>query len=198
MAIHSGIFCLGNSMDRGGLWAIVHGVVRVVHDLATRPPWPLGNMLLPLSLSPPPRLPPGFSFCVHPLQGKAQGPAAPVLRTVTLSIFWKLRVPKCSAIVETWSPEGFHFPVRVSFRSSWCLQTTSLKLLLLLRRDYRALIGVRSLSLWTVEAWPFEEEGRPSASQVLSGRKMWCGRGYKFGSGLPGEPGSNWKPGAFV
>lgn len=123
---------------------------------------------------------------------------APVLGTVTLSIFWKLRVPKCSALVRTWSPEGFHFPVRVSFRSSWCLQTSSLKLLFLLRRDYRALIGVRSLSLWTEEAWPFEEEDRPSASRILSERKKWSGRGCKFGGELPGEPGSNWKPGAFV
>ena len=81
--------------------------------------------------------------------------------------------------------------MRVSVRSSWCLQTTFLKLLLLLRRDYRALIGVRSLSLWTVEAWPSEEEDRPSASRVLSGRKKRCGRGCKFGGGLPGEPRSN-------
>ena len=30
--------CLGNPMDRGGWWAIVHGVARVGHDLATEPP----------------------------------------------------------------------------------------------------------------------------------------------------------------
>ena len=28
--------CLGNPMDRGAWWAIVHGVARVVHDLATK------------------------------------------------------------------------------------------------------------------------------------------------------------------
>ena len=27
--------CLGNPMDRGAWWAIVHGVARVRHDLAT-------------------------------------------------------------------------------------------------------------------------------------------------------------------
>ena len=30
--------CLGNPMDRGGWWAIVHGVARVGHDLATKSP----------------------------------------------------------------------------------------------------------------------------------------------------------------
>ena len=30
--------CLGNPMDRGGLWATVHGVTRVRHNLATKPP----------------------------------------------------------------------------------------------------------------------------------------------------------------
>ena len=29
--------CLGNFMDRGALWATVHGVARVGHDLATKP-----------------------------------------------------------------------------------------------------------------------------------------------------------------
>ena len=29
--------CLGNPMDRGAWWAIVHGVARVRHDLATKP-----------------------------------------------------------------------------------------------------------------------------------------------------------------
>ena len=28
--------CLGNPMDRGGWWAIVHGVARVGHDLAIK------------------------------------------------------------------------------------------------------------------------------------------------------------------
>ena len=32
--------CLGNPMDRGGWWAIVHGVSRVRHDLVTKPPPP--------------------------------------------------------------------------------------------------------------------------------------------------------------
>ena len=30
--------CLENSMDRGALWASVHGVARVGHDLVTTPP----------------------------------------------------------------------------------------------------------------------------------------------------------------
>ena len=30
--------CLGNPMDRGALWATVHGVARVRHNLATKPP----------------------------------------------------------------------------------------------------------------------------------------------------------------
>ena len=29
---------LGNSMDRGALWATVYGVARVGHDLETKPP----------------------------------------------------------------------------------------------------------------------------------------------------------------
>ena len=29
--------CLGNPMDRGALWAMVHSVTRVRHDLATKP-----------------------------------------------------------------------------------------------------------------------------------------------------------------
>ena len=33
--------CLENSVDRGAWWATVHGVTRVRHDLATKPP-PLG------------------------------------------------------------------------------------------------------------------------------------------------------------
>ena len=32
--------CLGNPMDRGTWWATVHGVARVRHDLATKPPLP--------------------------------------------------------------------------------------------------------------------------------------------------------------
>ena len=32
--------CLENPMDRGALQAIVHGVARVGHDLATKPPPP--------------------------------------------------------------------------------------------------------------------------------------------------------------
>ena len=31
--------CLGNPMDRGAWLAIVHGVARVGHDLATKPPY---------------------------------------------------------------------------------------------------------------------------------------------------------------
>ena len=30
--------CLENPMDRGAWWATIHGVVRVGHDLATKPP----------------------------------------------------------------------------------------------------------------------------------------------------------------
>ena len=30
--------CLGNPMDRRALWATVHGVARVRHNLATKPP----------------------------------------------------------------------------------------------------------------------------------------------------------------
>ena len=30
--------CLENLMDRGAWWATVHGVARVRHDLATKPP----------------------------------------------------------------------------------------------------------------------------------------------------------------
>ena len=31
-------YCLENSMDRGAWWAAVHGLVRVGHDLVTKPP----------------------------------------------------------------------------------------------------------------------------------------------------------------
>ena len=40
MATHS-ISCLENPMDRGAWRATVHGVARVKHDLATKPPLPL-------------------------------------------------------------------------------------------------------------------------------------------------------------
>ena len=30
--------CLGNLMDRGSSWSIIHGVSRVGHNLATKPP----------------------------------------------------------------------------------------------------------------------------------------------------------------
>ena len=33
--------CLGNPMDRGAQWAIIHGVTRIRHDLVTKPPPPL-------------------------------------------------------------------------------------------------------------------------------------------------------------
>ena len=33
--------CLGNPMDRGVWWATVHGIARVRHDLATKPPPPV-------------------------------------------------------------------------------------------------------------------------------------------------------------
>ena len=33
--------CLGNPIDRGFWWAIVHGVARVGHDLATKILWVL-------------------------------------------------------------------------------------------------------------------------------------------------------------
>ena len=32
--------CLGNPMDRGAWWPVVHGVARAEHDLATKPPPP--------------------------------------------------------------------------------------------------------------------------------------------------------------
>ena len=35
--------CLENPMDRGAWWATVHGVARVGHDLATKPPPPPPN-----------------------------------------------------------------------------------------------------------------------------------------------------------
>ena len=37
--------CLGNPMERGACRAIVHWVVRVGHDLVTKPPSPLGQPL---------------------------------------------------------------------------------------------------------------------------------------------------------
>ena len=38
--------CLENTMDRGAWWATVHGVTRVKHDLATKPPPPPLEQLL--------------------------------------------------------------------------------------------------------------------------------------------------------
>ena len=38
--------CLENLMDRGACWATVHGVARVGHDLATKPPPPSGCSLI--------------------------------------------------------------------------------------------------------------------------------------------------------
>ena len=38
MATHSSILTLEKPMDRGARQAIVHGVTRVGHDLATKPP----------------------------------------------------------------------------------------------------------------------------------------------------------------
>ena len=46
--------CLGNPMDRGAWWATVHGVTRVRHDLATKPP------------PPAPRSPPHSFACTRP------------------------------------------------------------------------------------------------------------------------------------
>ena len=38
MATHSNILAWKKPMDRGAWWAIVHGVARDGHDLATKPP----------------------------------------------------------------------------------------------------------------------------------------------------------------
>ena len=38
--------CLENPMVRGAWWATIHGVTRVGHDLATKPPPPLVQNLL--------------------------------------------------------------------------------------------------------------------------------------------------------
>ena len=40
MATHSSILAWENPMDRGAWQAAVHGVARVRHDLATKPPPP--------------------------------------------------------------------------------------------------------------------------------------------------------------
>ena len=40
--------CLGNPLDRGAWWATAHGVTRVGHDLATKPP-PKIHMILPIT-----------------------------------------------------------------------------------------------------------------------------------------------------
>ena len=37
--------CLENSMDRGAWWATVNGVIRVRHDLVTKPPYDVFNSL---------------------------------------------------------------------------------------------------------------------------------------------------------
>ena len=42
--------CLGNSMNRAAWWAIVHGVARVGHDLATKLPQSLVCVLLSLQV----------------------------------------------------------------------------------------------------------------------------------------------------
>ena len=42
--------CLGNAMDRGECWAIVHGVIRVGHNLVTKPAPYIDNILTPLFL----------------------------------------------------------------------------------------------------------------------------------------------------
>ena len=39
-------YCLRNPIDRGAWQALVHGVARVRHDLATKPPWPYLNGLV--------------------------------------------------------------------------------------------------------------------------------------------------------
>ena len=36
--------CLENPMDRGAWWATIHGVTRVGHNLATKPPPPPGSL----------------------------------------------------------------------------------------------------------------------------------------------------------
>ena len=38
--------CLGNSMDRGAWWAIVHGAARVRHSLVTKPPLPINTQVI--------------------------------------------------------------------------------------------------------------------------------------------------------
>ena len=39
-------YCLRNPIDRGAWQALVHGVARVRHHLATKPPWPYLNGLV--------------------------------------------------------------------------------------------------------------------------------------------------------
>ena len=43
MATHSSILVLKNPIDIGAWWTTVHGVARVGHDLATKPPPPRGS-----------------------------------------------------------------------------------------------------------------------------------------------------------
>ena len=38
MTTHSSILSMEDPMDRGAWWATVHGVARVRHDLASKPP----------------------------------------------------------------------------------------------------------------------------------------------------------------
>ena len=38
MVTHFQYFCQGNSMDRGAWWSIAHGIARVRHNFATKPP----------------------------------------------------------------------------------------------------------------------------------------------------------------
>ena len=51
MAAHSSYSCLENPMDRGACQATVHGVARVGHGLATKPPphEPMVSLMLSFS-----------------------------------------------------------------------------------------------------------------------------------------------------
>lgn len=168
-----------------GSFLLLHGCVALQAPLLR-----FTHSFLPRFLPPPRISPSGSSVCIlsSPRPGIALCPSS---GTLALSIFWKL-----SSWMLTFSPDlvtaRFSFPWRVSFRLSWCLQTTSLKLLLLPRRGCVALAGARH---WSVLKGRTE---RPLASQVLSGGDEAREKGFGFGSGLAGEPGPDWKPGAFV
>ena len=54
--------CLENSMERGAWWATIHGVTRVRHNLATKPP---ANHLTPVTSSQPHFSPPGPGQSSH-------------------------------------------------------------------------------------------------------------------------------------